>query len=262
MKGDKVWQIFQKQDADDVSQLVNIESPRIPRAGVSRRTFIEMIGFSAAALAFSSCRAPEQKNIPNLEGNPEHPLNAGGLCAVAHAMVFGLYDSDRLRQPLIGSQASTWENVDRQINEVFAATKRTGDKVRVLTNSITSPASRQVITQFLGQFKDGKHIVYEAVSNAAIRKAHEQTHQTATIPGYRFDKAKLVVSFGADFLGSWISPTQFTRQYTNARDLRGRTEMSRDVMSRHVQFESLMSLTGSNADKRVKVSPAEEIDSL
>ena len=297
MDGEKLWKIFQQRDADDAPQLVNIESPRMPRAGLSRRTFIEMIGFSAAALAFSSCRAPEQKIVPYLkqpveftpgiaswfastcggcsagcgvlvkvrdgrpikiEGNPEHPLNAGGLCAVAHGMVFGIYDSDRLRQPLIGSQPSTWIEVDRQIVDALAATRNSGDKVRVLTGTTSSPTSTATIGKFLGQFKDGKHVVYEAVSNAAIREAHLRTHKTAAIPAYRFDKAKLIVSYGADFLGTWIAPPQFIRQYSSSRDLRGQGR----EMSRHVQFESLMSLTGSNADTRVKISPSEAIDAL
>jgi molybdopterin-containing oxidoreductase family iron-sulfur binding subunit len=297
MSGEKLWEKFQQQDADDAPQFVNIDSSRLPRAGVSRRTFIEMIGFSAAAFAFTSCRAPEQKIIPylkqpveftpgvaswfastcggcsagcgvlvkardgrpiKLEGNPEHPLSGGGLCAVAHGMVFGLYDSERLRQPLIASRPAAWADVDRQIIDILAATKKTGEKVRVLTGTITSPTSREAIVKFLSQFKDGKHIAYEAVSAAAIREAHARTHKTSETPTYRFDRAKLVVSFAADFLGTWIAPTQFTRQYTSVRDLReGRREMLR-----HVQFESLMSLTGSNADTRVKVSPSEEIDAL
>jgi Fe-S-cluster-containing dehydrogenase component/anaerobic selenocysteine-containing dehydrogenase len=294
MSGEKLWKIFQHQEAGDAQQLVNIESSR---AGVSRRTFIEMIGFSAAALAFTSCRAPEQKIIPYLkqpvefspgiaswfastcgacsagcgvlvkvrdgrpikiEGNPEHPLSGGGLCAVAHGSVFGLYDSGRLRQPHIGSIPATWDEVDRQIIDILAATKKTGEKIRVLTGTITSPTSREAIAQFLGQFKDGKHVVYEPISTAAIREAHSRTHRKPAIPQYQFEKARLVVSFGADFLGTWIAPTQFTGQYSSARDIReGRREMSR-----HVHFESPMSLTGSNADTRVRVSPSEEIGAL
>jgi molybdopterin-containing oxidoreductase family iron-sulfur binding subunit len=298
MMNDKLWKTFQQQDSQgEPAELRQVEGSRIPPQGISRRTFIEMIGFSAAALAFSSCRPPEEKIIPylkqpveftpgvaswfastcggcsagcgvlikvrdgrpiKLEGNPEHPLSGGGLCAVAHAMVFGLYDSDRLRQPLIGSKPSTWDEVDRQIRDVLAATKKTGEKVRVLTNSISSPTSRQVIAQFLSQFKDGKHVVYEPVSAAAIRQAHERTHGLGALPQYRFDKAKLVVSFSADFLGTWLIPTSFAKQYSAGRDLRqGQREMLR-----HVQFESLMSLTGSNADSRIRVSPAEELQAL
>ncbi len=295
MNGEKLWKIFQQQDADrDSVDLVNIE----PRAAMSRRTFIELIGFSAAAAALAGCRAPEQKIIPfitqpmaeftpgvglfyastcggcsascgalvkvrdgrpiKLEGNDLHPLTGGGLCAVAHAMVFELYDSDRLRQPMRGSQAATWDEVDAEIKKQLDGIKQNGGKVRVLTSTITSPTTLAVIEKFLTQFTDGKHITYDAVSTAAIRKAHLKTHGREAIPSYKFDAAKLIVSFGADFLGTWIAPVEFTRGYSQARNLRD----GRHEMSRHIQFESRLTLAGSNADRRVKVSPAEEIESL
>src|SRR5215467_9254645 len=151
MNGKKLWKILQQEDGDGV-ELTQLETAR---GIIPRRTFIEMIGFSAAALMMSGCRAPEQKIIPyvkqpveftpgvaawyastcggcsaacgvlvksrdgrpiKLEGNPDHPLTAGGLCAVAHAMVFNLYDSDRLRQPMVASKAASWDEVDGAIN--------------------------------------------------------------------------------------------------------------------------------------------------
>jgi molybdopterin-containing oxidoreductase family iron-sulfur binding subunit len=297
MQGEKLWKIFTRQQADPGEE-AGVESFEQPRSGMSRRTFIELIGFSAAALATNGCRAPEQKTIPHLnqpmaelapgvaawyastcggcaascgtlvkvrdgrpiklEGNPDHPLTAGGLCATAHAMLFGLYDSDRLRQPMAGSKPAAWEEVDAQISQKLADIKLQGARVRVVTPTLTSPASRDVINRFLSGFADGRHVTYDAVSNSAIRQAHLKTHGVASVPFYRFDKARFIVSFGADFLGTWISPVQFTRQHSRSRDLRNE---GRD-MSRHVQFESRLSLAGSNADRRVKVSPSEEIESL
>ncbi|HEY7911254.1 MAG TPA: [Fe-S]-binding protein, partial [Blastocatellia bacterium] len=298
MSGEKLWKMLQRQDSDNESpELINIESPGLPRATVSRRTFIEMIGFSAAALAFSGCRAPEQKVIPylrqpveltpgvsswyasvcggcsascgtlvkvrdgrpiKLEGNPDHPLSGGGLCAVAHGMIYNLYDSERLRQPVIGSKPATWDEVDNQIKQKLEEIKKAGGKVRLLTPAITSPTTKEAIARFLGQFPGASHIVYEAVSYAAIRKSHMMTHKTGAAPTYRFDRAKMIVSFGADFLGTWIAPVQYARAYTRARSLQdGRREMSR-----HIQFESRLSLTGSNADLRVSVSPREEAAAL
>ena len=290
MNGEKLWKIIQHQDADDNRR-------EMPRAALSRRTFIELIGFSAASLILSSCRPPQQKIIPfvhqpvemtpglanwyastcggcssacgalvkvrdgrpiKLEGNPEHPLSNGGLCAIAHAMVFNLYDSERLRQPLVGSKPSTWNEVDAQITGKLDAIKKSGGKVRVLTSTIVSPTSREIIAGFLSQFADGRHIIYEAVSNAAIRQSHLRTHKTATSPVYNFEKAKLVISFGADFLGAQGSSVQSAKEYARARNLR---DESREML-RHVQFESRMSLTGSNADARYRVSPQEEIDAL
>lgn len=273
------------------------EFPEPPPVGMSRRNFIELIGFSAAALAMSGCRAPEQKIIPylkqpveltpgvanwyastcggcnascgalvkvrdgrpiKLEGNPEHPLSSGGLCAMAHGMVFGLYDSERLRQPLFKKKPATWQEIDSQIWSQLTAIKQSGGKVRVLTPFIASPTSRETIARFLNQFADGKHVEYQAVSGSAISEAHRRSHGIARAPRARFERARLVVSFDADFLGTWIAPVEFTRGYSEARNLRsGRREMLR-----HVQFESRLSLTGSNADRRVKVSPAEAIDSL
>ncbi len=291
---DKLWKQFLDQDTD--GNLVQL-SAKSPVAGVSRRTFLEVLGYSTAALTLSSCRAPQQKIIPylkqpaeftpgvaswfasvcggcsaacgtlvkvrdgrpiKLEGNPDHPLSSGGLCALAHAMVFGLYDPERLRQPLMASQPGTWDQIDQQVNEKLASIKKSSGKVRLLTGPISSPTSREVIQKFLAQFGDGKHITYSAVSTDAIRQAHLRSHGVAAIPQCRFDKAKFVVSFGADFLGTWIAPVQFTRGYAKARNLQN----AEREMLRHVQFESSMSLTGSNADTRVKVSPAEQTNSL
>lgn len=288
-RGNKIWEEFLGEDAGgDLIQLT-----RKKPAGVTRRTFLEALGYSSMALAISGCRAPQQKIVPylkqpveftpgvaswfasvcggcsagcgtlvkvrdgrpiKLEGNSDHPLSQGGLCPLAHAQIFGLYDPDRLRQPLIGSQAATWEQIDQQVNEKLAAIRKSGGKVRVLTGPINSPTSREVIQKFLAQFGEGKHITYSAVSTDAIRQAHLRTHGIAAIPQYRFEKARLVVSFGADFLGRWIAPVQFTRAYAKARDLR---DEQREML-RHVQLESQMSLTGSNADTRIKASPAEQ----
>jgi molybdopterin-containing oxidoreductase family iron-sulfur binding subunit len=290
----KLWKEILNQDAN--GQPVDL-SAKSPVAGVSRRTFLEVLGYSTAALTLSGCRAPQQKIIPylkqpveftpgvsswfasvcggcsascgvlvkvrdgrpiKLEGNPDHPLSSGGLCALAHGMVFGLYDPERLRQPLIGSQPATWEQIDSEIAQKLAAIKQSGGKVRVLTGPITGPTSLETIRKFLSQFSDARHITYQPVSTDAIRQAHLRSHGVSAIPSYRFDKARLVVSFGADFLGTWISPVEFTRGYAKARSLQnGEREMLR-----HVQFESRLSLTGSNADARIKVSPTEETQAL
>ena len=93
-----------------------------------------------------------------------------------------------------------------------------------------------------------------AVSSSAILDAHERTHGARILPHYRFDQADVVVAFGADFLGTWISPVEFTTAWTKQRVP---SEQS-PQMSYHLQIESRMSLTGSNADRRVAVRPVEQ----
>jgi molybdopterin-containing oxidoreductase family iron-sulfur binding subunit len=291
MKG-KLWRQFIDEDERGLPVLKDNSNN-----GVSRRAFLELLGYTTAALTLTSCSAPEQKIVPylkqppelmpgvaswyastcagcsagcgalvkvrdgrpiKLEGNPDHPLSKGGLCPVAHSSVFSLYDSERLQKPYIGQTPTTWKETDEQITRKLNAIKESNGKVRFLSNTIVSPTSKATIDKFLSQFKDAKHIVYEPVSTSAIRRAHARTHGVEAMPFYKFDKAKLVVSFSADFLGTWIAPTVFTRSYAEARELKD----NKHEMLRHIQFESRMSLTGANADKRVKISPAEEAEAL
>lgn len=265
--------------------------------GVSRRTFIELAGLAAAAVALQSCRAPEQKIIPyvhqpveltpgvanwyattcggcdaacgalarvcdgrpvKLEGNPEHPLSGGGLCAAAHAEVFNLYYAERLRQPLSKGKAASWDEIDGQVAQQLAAIRQSGGKVRLLTPFINSPASQSACELFRSGFTDTRQIVCQPISSSAIIAAHARTSQSAGLPDYHFEKAKLAVSFAADFLGTWGAPVPQMRAYSKARDLRG----DRKEMLRHIQFESTLSLTGSNADRRVLIAPAEGFDAL
>ena len=83
--------------------------------------------------------------------------------------------------------------------------------------------------------------------------ANEASYGKRAIPSYHFDKAKVIVSLGADFLGTWLSPVEFARQYAQGRKI---DEKNPD-MSKHYQFESLLSLTGGNADERYTHRPSE-----
>lgn len=188
-----------------------------------------------------------------LEGNPNHPLSRGGLCAVGQASILELYDSDRLQGPLIDGQPAEWETVDQEVTAKLEAIREDGGAVRVLTDSIISPTRRATIARFLEQFSDARHVMYDPLSSSAIPAAHEKTHGLAALPHYRLDRAEVIASFDADFLGTWISPVEFTAGYQSGRVPRG----DPPKMSYHVQYESRMSLTGSNADRRVCRHPAE-----
>lgn len=85
-------------------------------------------------------------------------------------------------------------------------------------------------------------------------EANQQSFGAALIPDYRFERAKVIASFGADFLGTWLSSTEYTKGYAAGRKVLDKG----DEMSRHYQFESGMTLTGSNADVRVPIKPSEE----
>ena len=291
------------------------EEPPLP--GVSRRNFLEAAGFATSLVALGGCqRAPttvvpalanETDNVRpgrarsfattcggcaagcgmlatvrdgrplKMEGMPEHPLSRGGLCAVGQAQVMELYDKERLRGPFVAGKAVTWSEVDAQIAASLAKLPAIG-AVRVVTASTSGPTLRRVIADFLKRFPEGRHVEVDPVSVSAILDAHAATHGARRLPRYRFDKANVIVSFEADFLGTWISPVEFAAAWKIGRTLPHReavhersadaahastahapakTEPAEPVMSQHVQFESRMTLTGSNADVRHRLHPGE-----
>jgi len=277
-------------------------APTVPTSpeetwSVSRRRFLEATGFSIGAASLAGCgQAPQENALPfveqpeafvpgrmrqyatfcdgctancgllvgsrdgrplKMEGMPSHPLSKGGLCAVGQALPLGLYDSNRLAGPLVDGEAVQWDNVDSQIFKKLAAIKN-GEAVRVVTPTITSPSLQTQIDEFLAQFDDGRHVVFDASSSSAILDAHKKTHAARVLPHYRLDKASVIVSFGADFLGTWISPVEFTAAWQSRRA----PSPEHPQMSYHVQFESRMSLTGSNADRRIRISPKQQFAAL
>ncbi|MFB3916173.1 MAG: TAT-variant-translocated molybdopterin oxidoreductase [Terriglobales bacterium] len=269
------------------------ELPRGARQ-VKRRDFLKAAGFTSALAVATGCsRAPVQKAIPllvqperlvpgtslfyastcagcsagcgvlakvrdgrpiKLEGNPQHAVSRGALCAVGQASILGLYDSQRLKQPMVGGKPSTWNEVDGAITAELQSIRAQRGAVRFLTGTITSPTTRASIAQFLSEFADARHVSYDALSCSALLDAHEQTHGTRILPRYRFERAEVIVSFDADFLGTWLSPIEFTAGYRQGRELLTRPRSS---YSYHVQFEPRMSVTGSKADVRYAVSPGE-----
>lgn len=250
------------------------------RHELDRRDFLKAAGFSVAVAAASGCsRSPVAEAIPYLnapeeivpgraywmastchgcparcgmlvkcrdgrpikvEGNPDHPLSRGGLCAVGQATVLELYDTLRLAGPRLQGDASDWASVDAFVQEKLKGAKRIG----VLSSTLASPTTYRVIAEFLARFPEGRHEVYDIPTASAILDAHESSHGVRALPHYRFDHASVVVSLDADFLGTWISPVEFTKQWAG-----------RDAW--HVQLEARMSLTGSRADQRVRLHPRE-----
>ncbi|MEW6071652.1 MAG: 4Fe-4S dicluster domain-containing protein [Planctomycetota bacterium] len=269
------------------------DPPRPDARRLDRRAFLVATGFSFAGAVGAGCsRAPEKRAVApaiqpveytpgrsyrvastcaacsagcgllvecrdgrpvKLEGNPGHPLSRGGLCPVGQASILGLYDRQRLRGPRIAGAESTWKAVDAAIGERLAAIRANGQGIRLLTGTVTSPTTAAWIRRFLASFADARQVVFDPGSCSAILAAHSRTHGARVLPRYRFDKAELVVGIDADFLGTWISPVEFTAGYTAGRD----PDLPGARFSRHVQFESRLSVTGAKADTRVIVAPSE-----
>ena len=255
----------------------------------TRRDFLALMGFSLAAAGLAGCRGPVQNAIPllvgsddivpgvanfyattcrgcasscsllvkqrdgrpiKIEGNAESALFGSGTCATGQATVLSLYDDARFRGPAWHGQSAKWEEIDQHVVEALNQARAANGKIVLLSSTINSPSTLRTISDFGKAYPNFSHVMYDAVSYSALRTANGASFGKAVIPHYSFDKARVIVGLEADFLGTWLSPVEFARQYAAARKPEG-------TPSLHVQFESTLSVTGSNADVRVPVAPSE-----
>jgi len=247
----------------------------------TRRDFLKIFGFSISAVALAACnKTPIRKAVPYLvkpddvtpgvanyysstcgytglpievkvregrpikiDGNPRSNVFKGGLSAVGHAGILELYDNERIQKPLKAGKISTWSDVDKDISTILANIKARNGKVAIVSGSINSPSTLAAINEFKIANPNTLHLTYDPISYHGIISANKVSFGKAVVPSYHFENADVVVGIEADFLGTWLLADKYTIDYASRRKP-GKT------MSRHIQVESVMSLTGSNADVR------------
>ena len=189
-----------------------------------------------------------------IEGNSLSKVTNGGTSARAQASVLSLYDTLRIQEPgkVGGDKVAkmTWTDLDAAVKGKL----NTGSKVRIVSGTILSPTTKAAIADFTKKYPNTQVAMIDPVSSAAILQANEKLFGIKAIPDYSFDKAQVIVSFGADFLGTWISPVEYAAAYAKNRKI----DHEKPAMSQHIQVESFMSLTGSNADTRILIKPSEQ----
>lgn len=251
----------------------------------TRRDFLKFVGFSTAAASLAACEGPVTKTVPyvvqpknifpgvanfyatsiadgfdfapvlaktresrpiridkNYMNGPDYGVNARVL-----ASVLSLYDYQRLQQPKKEGQETSWSALDEAIKDEL---NNVSGEVVLLTQTFASPSTTKLIGEFSERY-NARHVVYDAISEDAALNAYQAQYGRRGLPEYDFAKAKTIVSVGADFLGDWQGGG-YSTGYADSRDPKDGT------MSRHIQFEANMSLTGAKADKRVLAKPSDQ----
>ena len=196
--------------------------------------------------------------VLKLEGNPESAINRGKLCGLGQAGVQAHYNPDRIREPLLRNgdkgEAITWDKALELINSKLEGVP--GEQIAFLTGSVSGHVGVLLKNYMaaLGIDNQGSknHFAYDAVSPSVVRAANNKIYGVG-MPRLQLDKARVIVSFGADFLGAWVSPVHFSQQYAQFR--KGNRDGGRGVL---VQIESKMTLTGANADRWLAIRPGTE----
>ena len=248
----------------------------------SRRDFLKFLGFSTAAATLAACETPVVKSIPYLvkpdeiipgvanyyastiydgrdyasvlvktrEGRPIKIEN-NGTCSNSRvqASVLSLYDSSRLKYPLKNNDESDWRTIDSEIKEKLSSIKN--GKIVLLSSTILSPTTKELVKDFSKKYRNVEHLMIDSTPYDGLLDANLESFGVRLAPEYSFDKADVIVSFGADFLANWMA-NDYATDYVNGRNPKS------GKMSKHYQLESNMSLSGANADKRIQIKPSEQ----
>ncbi len=193
-----------------------------------------------------------------IEGNPLHPVNQGTLCARGQASLHGLYNPDRIQNPLRKLPDGSWEHVSwEQAEEIILTQIETlmkrgkGNSIAWLSPSFTGSADA-LVEEFLRATGSRRRITYEPFSYEAVKEANRRTFGRPVIPSYEFASAQMIVSFGSDFLETWLSPVSQTREYTSMRNFNGTS------VRQSVYVGPRLSMTAANADQWIAPIPGTE----
>jgi anaerobic selenocysteine-containing dehydrogenase/Fe-S-cluster-containing dehydrogenase component len=160
--------------------------------------------------------------VIKLEGNPDNPINAGTLCARGQAALQGLYNPDRLPEPRYRAAKRpltpiTWdEAISVLASHCKQAVVKGANRIALLS-LYRGPSYHDVIANVLQSFNSTHIFYYEPLAESAALQASKACFNRPDLPNYRIDQAEVLISFGADFLETWRSPIEFSRQYAEFR---------------------------------------------
>jgi len=259
--------------------------------GASRRDFLKYVGFSSAAAALAGCEGPVIKSVPYVvqpeqiipgvanyyattiadgndfssilvktrEGRPikiesnKDASSFGDANARVHASVLSLYDANRIQGPKISGEYTDWDTMINLVKVSLQNFKDQNKKVVLLTQTYPSPTTNNIIKELLDEYPNLSHVIYDTISDSSVLDAFENIYGIRAMADYDFSKAENIISIDADFLSDWQGGG-YSAGYTKTRVP---DKSSNKKMSYHLQFESNMTLTGSNADDRVPAKPRE-----
>ena len=255
-------------------------------SSTTRRDFLKYVGFSTAAASLAACEGPVIKSIPYVVAPDEivpgvanmyastiadgfdfapvlvktregRPIKIERNDMAAHndvnarvqASVLSLYDTKRLQGPKVDGADVSWEEFDAAVASAMQG--MSGKDVVLLTQTFASPSTHKLIEDFTAAFPNVRHVAFDSVNASGALDAYQNKFGVRALPDYDLSKADVIVSVGADFIGDWQGGG-FEGGYAKGR------VPHHGKMSRHIQFEANMTLSGANADKRVPVTPSQQ----
>ncbi|MFO7691709.1 MAG: TAT-variant-translocated molybdopterin oxidoreductase [Vicinamibacterales bacterium] len=238
-----------KQPAEVVVPYVRAPEEIVPGRPLFFATALTLGGYATGVLVESHEGRPTK-----IEGNPGHPASLGATDLFAQAQILALYDPDRSQTLKQQGDIRTWSAFLGALRGVVEAKRGTrGAGLRILTGTVTSPTLVRQMAEFLAAFPAAKWHQFEPAGRDNVREGSRLAFGETVDTRYAFDKARVVVSLDADFLGTMPGSVRYIRDFAAARRVRGEAK----DMSRLYAVESAAGNTGAKADHRVALRPSD-----
>ncbi len=195
--------------------------------------------------------------VIKLEGNPLHPVNRGKLCARGQAALQGLYNPDRIKTPLRKTDEG-WQPIDFKAAQalvqkmVSKAAGKGPNRIAMLTE-VVGEALLSIFQKTLAHYNGMPPVVYEPFAFESLKYAHQRLFGEPILPSYHMDRADVLVSFGADFLETWLSPVEYARKFTAMHLFEGQRKGT------FFHISPFQSVTAISADQWFACRPGREV---
>ena len=190
-----------------------------------------------------------------IDGNPDHPLNNGKLCTIGQASLLDLYDPDRLQHPLKEKSKIDWTEADDSIINGLQKAVNANKEIAILTGSVYSPTTAKLLNEFQNKYPTAKIYSYELVSDNNRREAWKEIYGSDSLPEIKLEKADVILSLESDFLSREGNYVENMRKFSSRRDVMKGTDFNRLYSA-----EGTLSLTGMNADYRLRIRPDQQLE--
>jgi len=192
-----------------------------------------------------------------IEGNPDDFINKGKIPSKVHASILNLYDPERLQYPKVNNKKSSWENIDQEIVDKLGTAQENNKEIAFITNPITSPTTKKVIKEFIKKYSKTRVYTTQLVNQNNRIAAWNKSFNQNIIPSIKWDEAKVILALESDFLGRDGNTTENRILYSASRDI-----VNTKLLSKLYSIEAGMSLTGMNADVRLRLKPQIQFELL
>jgi len=197
-----------------------------------------------------------EARIVKIEGNPLHPINRGKLCIRGQAALQGMYNPDRLKTAMLKKngqwQPISFSEATSIIKAKAAEAAQKGDgRVRMLTETVGNSLMK-LFTASLQNLKSPPPLVFEPFAYESLKTANDKVFGVDGLASYHMEQADILVSFGADFLETWLSPVEYAWKFKAMHELKDGNK------NLFFQVSPAQGLTGANADHWLACNPGSE----